>query len=127
MPELLIRFLRACAPLRLLFPALGFWGLISCEARPPAHITDPGQLIYLGYINKQANCSRCHGEEGQGGMFGPNIRGVLQKKGADYVRETILLGKGEDEMPALAEELTAEQIEQVIRYLAAWGDSSAAP
>lgn len=88
-------------------------------------MTDPGQLIYLGYTNKEANCSRCHGEEGQGGMFGPKIRGVLQKKGAEYVRETIQFGKGDDEMPALAGQLNAEQIEQVIRFLSMWNDSSA--
>jgi mono/diheme cytochrome c family protein len=59
-------------------------------------------------------------------MFGPKIRGVLQKKGADYVRETVRLGKGEgdDRMPALADELTGEQIEQVLRFLATWRDSS---
>jgi mono/diheme cytochrome c family protein len=100
--------------------------LSSCDPKPPAHLTDPGQLIYLGYTNKEANCSRCHGEEGQGGMSGPKIRGVLQKKGADHVREMIRHGKGEgdDKMPALGEQLTGEQIEQVIRYLSTWSDSA---
>jgi mono/diheme cytochrome c family protein len=97
----------------------------SCAPKPPAHITDPGQLIYLGYTNKEANCSRCHGEEGQGGMTGPKIRGVLQKKGPDHVRETIRNGKGEgdDRMPGLGEQLNGEQIEQVVRFLATWSDS----
>ncbi len=59
-------------------------------------------------------------------MFGPKIHGVLQKKGAEYVRETIRQGKGEGDnrMPALADQLSAEQIAQVIRFLSTWSDSS---
>ncbi len=122
------RFAPSSSPsaLRPLLFALCALLFASCAPKPPAHMNDPGQLIYLGYTNKEANCSRCHGEEGQGGMSGPKIRGVLQKKGADHVRETIRHGKGEgdDKMPALGEQLTAEQIEQVIRFLATWSDSS---
>lgn len=88
-------------------------------------MTDPGELIYYGFVNQQAQCSRCHGDEGQGGMFGPKIRGALQKLGVDSVRAIITNGKGQDDkrMPGLAKELTPLQIEQVIWFLHRWDDA----
>jgi mono/diheme cytochrome c family protein len=99
--------------------------LISCESGPPPGMTDPGQLIFLGYVKKDAQCSRCHGEEGQGGMFGPKIRDAVQKLGLDSVRAIIKNGRGEGDrrMPEFAKELTPEQIDQVIAFLQAWEDT----
>ncbi len=95
------------------------FSLFGCESGPPPGMTDPGELIYFGYVNKQAQCSRCHGDEGQGGMFGPKIHGALQKLGVDSVRAIIAHGKGEGDkrMPGLAKELTPSQIEEVIGFL----------
>ncbi len=88
-------------------------------------MTDPGELIYYGYVNKQAQCSRCHGDEGQGGMFGPKISGAVGKLGVERVRAIITEGKGEGDkrMPEMEKELTPEQIEQVIGFLRRWEDS----
>ncbi|MEK7728785.1 MAG: cytochrome c [candidate division KSB1 bacterium] len=101
--------------------------LLACEAEPPAHLKDPGQLIFLGFgRDREVQCSRCHGEEGTGGMFGPKLRGLVQRKGAEHVREIIRQGvieEGEEEMPPFGEKLSEEEIEQVIRFLATWGDS----
>ncbi|MDZ7342939.1 MAG: cytochrome c [candidate division KSB1 bacterium] len=101
------------------------FGLAACESGPPPGMSDPGELIYFGYVNKQAQCSRCHGEEGQGGMFGPKIFGAVKKLGVDSVRAIIQhgRGKGDTRMPALATELTSEQIEQVIAFLKTWEES----
>ena len=101
--------------------------LLGCEAQPPAHVTDPGHLTFLGFTNREVQCSRCHGDEGQGGMFGPTLRGVVQKHGGGYVRKTILYGKGkgDDSMPAFKDQLTEEQIDQVIKFLSTWHDSAA--
>jgi mono/diheme cytochrome c family protein len=102
--------------------------LLGCEAKPPAHVTDPGHLTYLGFGgNREVQCSRCHGEEGTGGMFGPKLRGIVQRKGEDYVRETIRHGiveEDEEEMPAFAQQLSEEEIEQVIRFVATLTDSA---
>lgn len=108
------------------FLFLALW-LLACESAPPPGMTDPGELIYFGYVNKQAQCSRCHGDEGQGGMFGPQIRGAVKKLGADTVRAIIYHGRGEGDkrMPELAKELTPAQIEQVIGFLRTWEDSAA--
>jgi mono/diheme cytochrome c family protein len=112
---------------RLFFWLLGAFSffLFCCESGPPPGMTDPGELIYFGYVNKQAQCSRCHGDEGQGGMFGPKIHDAMQRLGADSVRAIIQNGKGEGDrrMPGLADELTPEQIEQVIAFLRTWGDT----
>jgi mono/diheme cytochrome c family protein len=99
--------------------------LFCCESGPPPGMTDPGELIYFGYVNKQAQCSRCHGDEGQGGMFGPKIRDAMQRLGVDSVRAIIQngRGKGDMRMPEMVEELTAEQIEQVIGFLRTWEDT----
>lgn len=103
--------------------------LLACEAEPPAHVKDPGQLIFLGFgKDREVQCSRCHGEEGTGGMFGPKLRGVVQRKGAERVREVIRHGvieEGEEEMPPFGGKLSEEEIEQVIRFLATWEDSVA--
>ncbi len=100
---------------------------VACEAEPPAHIKDPGHLIFLGFgRDREVQCSRCHGEEGTGGMFGPKLRGIVQRKGEDYVRETIRHGvveEGEEEMPPFAQKLSEEEIEQVIRFVATLTDS----
>jgi len=102
---------------------------LGCAAEPPKDITDPGQLTYLGFVNREVNCSRCHGPEGSGGMFGPKIHDVMRRKSRDYVRDVILYGKGEDNdgMPPFAQHLTAEQVEQVINFLATWVDSLPRP
>lgn len=103
--------------------------LLGCAAEPPKDITDPGQLTYLGFVHREVNCSRCHGPEGTGGMFGPKIHEVMRRKSRAYVRDVILHGKGEedDAMPGFAEQLTPEQVEQVIDFLATWVDSLPRP
>ncbi|MDZ7268205.1 MAG: cytochrome c [candidate division KSB1 bacterium] len=103
--------------------------LAGCAAEPPGDITDPGHLIYLGFVNREVNCSRCHGPEGTGGMFGPKIHDVMRRKSRSYVRDIILHGKGEEEdgMPGFAQHLTPAQVEQVLDFLATWVDSTTQP
>jgi len=100
--------------------------VLACSPSPPPDITDPGQLIYLGYADKYAQCSRCHGQEGQGGMFGPSLRGSVKKIGADSARQIILFGRGagEKRMEGFEGELASLQIEQVISFISTWTDSS---
>lgn len=98
---------------------------IACSPEPPPDITDPGQLIYLGYADKYAQCSRCHGQEGQGGMFGPSLHGAVKKLGADSARQIIRWGRGagDKRMEGFEEKLTPAQIEQVISFISGWKDS----
>ncbi len=95
----------------------------SCEAKPPPGMTDPGELTYYGFVSKKANCARCHGRDGSGSYDGPDIRGSIEKFGRDRVRDFILNGKDADEddgMPALRDELSDEQVEKVITFIARW-------
>jgi mono/diheme cytochrome c family protein len=103
------------------FSFFALW-LFCCTSDPPPEMTAPGALIYYGYTNKEAQCSRCHGDEGQGGMFGPQIRDAAQKIGVDSVRAVIIngRGKGDKRMPDFEEELTATQIDQVMQFLQTW-------
>jgi mono/diheme cytochrome c family protein len=107
------------------FAFLSF-SLFCCESAPPPGMTDPGALIYYGYVDKDAQCSRCHGDEGQGGMFGPKIRDAVPKLGVDKVRDIISYGqgKGDKKMPDFLGILNEAQIEQVIRFLQTWSDTA---
>ncbi len=100
--------------------------LVACSPSPPPDITDPGQLIYLGYADKYAQCSRCHGQEGQGGMFGPSLHGSVKKIGVDSARQVIRFGRGvgDNRMDGFEGKLSSLQIEQVISFISTWADSS---
>jgi mono/diheme cytochrome c family protein len=113
-------------PTRLGVFAFFSFSLFSCQSAPPPGMTDPGALIYYGYFDKDAQCSRCHGDEGQGGMFGPQIRDAVPKFGVDKVRDIISYGKGKGDkkMPDFLGILNEAQIEQVIRFLRTWGDTA---
>jgi len=90
-------------------------------------MTDPGALIYYGYVNEYAQCSRCHGDDGQGGMFGPQIRDSMPRLGLDSLRTIIEYGrgKGDKKMPDFIGELTPAQIEQVLKFLQTWNVAAA--
>lgn len=99
--------------------------VFACSSTPPPDITDPGQLIYLGYADKDVQCSRCHGPGGQGGMFGPSLRGSVRRLGVDSARQIIRFGRGagDKRMEGLEGELSTLQIEQVIAFIKTWQDS----
>jgi mono/diheme cytochrome c family protein len=116
---------REWARLGCFFAFLSFY-LFCCESGPPPGMTDPGALIYYGYVDKDAQCSRCHGDEGQGGMFGPQIRDAVPRLGVDKVRDIISYGKGKGDkkMPDFLGLLDETRIEQVIGFLQTWSDTA---
>ena len=93
--------------------------LLACQNQPPADVTDPGQLLFLGYAKDGVNCSRCHGPDGQGGQDAPALLDIFTKYDEQKVREIILEGKGlgKKSMPAFAEKLTPEELEVLIKFL----------
>ncbi len=93
--------------------------LFACGSTPPADITDPGQLIFLGYSNKEVNCARCHGQNGEGTDEGPDIRQSFRKFDEAALSTIILNGKGlgPDAMPPFADKLEPKSIEQVVVFL----------
>jgi len=93
--------------------------VIGCEANPPADITDPGQLLFLGFAKKDVNCARCHGQNGAGGPEAPDIRTLFKKYDEERVVEIIEIGKGEgpDAMPPFETQLNEEEINLLVKFL----------
>jgi mono/diheme cytochrome c family protein len=98
----------------------------GCESRPP--YKSDGEL---GLNPQQARgralydtyCLRCHEAYISGGRNGPSLRGVFKKKelpsGApandERAAEVILHGRAK--MPALADRLTVEQVQDILAYM----------
>jgi len=70
-------------------------------------------------VDKETNCSRCHGPEGNGGKLGPDLHGVFTRYSEDKIISIIKEGKGEgrEAMPAFEEYLTPEQIGALVHFL----------
>jgi mono/diheme cytochrome c family protein len=93
--------------------------VLGCEAKPPEGVTDPGQLLYLGYLKKDVNCSRCHGPEGAGGTQAPDIRTVYRKLDQDTILDIIEYGKGEgsNAMPPFEGKLSETELRALLGFL----------
>lgn len=91
----------------------------SCDSGPPSDMTDPGQLLYLGYTKKSVNCGRCHGPEGQGGTEAPEIKSALDKYSEDEIKAIILNGKGKapNDMPPFEGEVDDKQMMHLINFM----------
>jgi mono/diheme cytochrome c family protein len=70
----------------------------------------PGYDVYL------ANCARCHGQDGQGGV-GPKLAGGAVVKAfpnrADQIR---LVEDGKGTMPSFKGDLSTAEIQEVVAY-----------
>jgi mono/diheme cytochrome c family protein len=72
-----------------------------------------GEALYA------ANCAACHGADLEG-VIGPALAGneshIDHHDGAELV---LVIAAGQNEMPAFAETLTAEEIQAVVEYIQA--------
>jgi len=91
----------------------------ACHKQPPADVTDPGQRLFLGYVTKEVNCSRCHGEDALGRDKAPDLTKVFKKYDADKIAEIIEEGKGlgKEAMPPFEGKVTEEDIENLVKFL----------
>ena len=69
----------------------------------------PGYDVYL------ANCARCHGQDGQGGV-GPKLAGVVTGAFPDAQQEIALVRNGRAGMPSFRNDLSAAEIQDVVTY-----------
>jgi mono/diheme cytochrome c family protein len=69
----------------------------------------PGYDVYL------ANCARCHGQDGQGGV-GPKLAGVVTADFPDAREEIAVVRDGRAGMPSFKDQLGATQIQDVVTY-----------
>jgi len=95
--------------------------LFACnkEKIPPPDITDPGQLLFLGYGNRDVDCARCHGPEGQGGMQAPLITDAYENYTESQIKKIILDGKGSgaDGMAGFQGELSPAELQLLLGFL----------
>ena len=73
-----------------------------------------------------AACSRCHVVDGKGGAVGPALDTLATRKGADYIRRSLLEPNADiaegyplkiSPMPPIGLLLTPQEIEDVLAYL----------
>jgi mono/diheme cytochrome c family protein len=63
----------------------------------------------------QANCARCHGANGEGGI-GPTLAGVVTHDFPNESDQIALVTNGKGSMPRFGGNLTPAQIRQVVDY-----------
>ena len=104
---------------RLTLALLALAILCACDDGPPPDMTDPGQLLFMGYVKKDVNCSRCHGVDGKGGEKAPSLDGVFAKLGEDGVLDIIEEGKKgkEDDMPPFEGMITDDELTNLLAFL----------
>jgi mono/diheme cytochrome c family protein len=75
-----------------------------------------GETATTGAALFAANCARCHGSDGGGGI-GPQLSdGKVLAAFPDVADEITLVTRGMDGMPAFGGQLSAAQIDQVVDY-----------
>ncbi|HED67142.1 MAG TPA: cytochrome c [Planctomycetes bacterium] len=88
--------------------------LAACSASPASRdgISDPGQLLFNGYVRGTVDCYRCHGGDASGTWKGPGLKGLSPNK----VRHAIRSGPGL--MPSFDEEdLSERELEKIVTWL----------
>ncbi|MCU1458720.1 MAG: coxB [Actinomycetia bacterium] len=100
----------------LLAAGCGGGGSSSASDVPALHGT---QLQDAGLVEGRkvwaANCTRCHGVNGQGGI-GPKLAGAVVGDFPDISDEIALVSNGKGIMPAWKNDLAPAQIRDVVRY-----------
>ena len=74
----------------------------------PAQV-DAGAAVY------EANCSSCHGAEGENSSIGRPLAGVAAEN--DRARHITTVTEGRNTMPAFGEVLSAEEIDSVVSFV----------
>ncbi len=81
--------------------------LSAKQAKDPALVQ--GRKVWA------ANCTRCHGLDGQGGV-GPKLAGEVAGDFPAVADQIALVANGKGIMPAWKSDLTPAQIRDVVRY-----------
>ncbi|CAN5807640.1 hypothetical protein BH18ACI4_BH18ACI4_20480 [soil metagenome] len=91
---------------------------------PTAAATATPDPFAKAHLNFQKNCEDCHGERGQGGpveiegrkLKVPSLREghALNHTDEKFVKQ---ISEGDDEMPAFKDKLSAEEINELVRFI----------
>lgn len=90
---------------------------------PRSPIVVTKELLAKGEKLYAANCSQCHGPDGQGrGRRVPplNVKGFLTKTNDAALEQIITLGVPETPMPAWGDRMTKEEIQAIVGFIRSW-------
>jgi mono/diheme cytochrome c family protein len=102
--------------MRLAIAALALAAFTTCAGvqLPKESLSDPGALLFNGYVDDKVDCWNCHNGNGQGAGRGPNLANRVPKKSDERIHKVIKEGSGF--MPAFRN-LSEEQVTQLISWL----------
>ena len=85
----------------------------------PAHSVEAGSAANRtgAVLFAATGCAHCHGTGGVGGGIGPDLQGIRTRRTAAAMKQQIQ--GGGQAMPAFGDQLSNQQIEDVVAYLRA--------
>jgi mono/diheme cytochrome c family protein len=100
------------------------WGEVSLGAIPAPDVPVPTteESIALGGELYSANCSRCHGPDGQGTPRAPslNVKSFLVDTTDQAIQQIVTLGVPGTAMPAWGDRMTDAEIQAIVGFLRQW-------
>jgi mono/diheme cytochrome c family protein len=100
------------------------WDEVPTGAIPAPDVPIPttAESIALGGDLFSANCSRCHGPEGQGKPIAPslNVKSFLTETTDQAMQQIITLGVPGTAMPAWGDRMTEAEIQAIVGFLRQW-------
>jgi mono/diheme cytochrome c family protein len=100
------------------------WGEVSLGAIPAPDVPVPTteESIALGGELYSANCSRCHGPDGQGTPRAPslNVKSFWVDTTDQAIQQIVTLGVPGTAMPAWGDRMTDAEIQAIVGFLRQW-------
>ncbi len=100
------------------------WDQIPTGAIPAPDIPVPvtEESLVLGADLYAANCSRCHGPDGQGTPRASslNVKGYLEETSDQAIQQIITLGVPDTAMPSWGDRMTDTEIGAIVGFIRSW-------
>ncbi|GAB4503011.1 MAG: hypothetical protein Fur0043_00030 [Anaerolineales bacterium] len=104
------------------------WDEVPTGAIPAPDVPIPTteESIALGAELYSANCSRCHGPEGQGKPIAPsiNVKSFLTSTTDQAMQQIIMLGVPGTAMPAWGDRMTEAEIQAIVGFIRQWEETA---
>lgn len=84
---------------------------------PKESLSEPGALLFNGYVHEKVDCWHCHNGDGTGSAKGPALTRRVPKKSDERLVQVIREGKGK--MPGFKDDLSDEEVTQLVTWLRA--------